>query len=50
MLAGDCKRYAPNARSPILYSGYQAPGTRGASTGNGAEFVKIDGESVNGQA
>lgn len=40
------KRYAPDARSSILFSGYQAPGTRGASIVNGAEFVKIHGEYV----
>jgi len=40
------KHYAPDSRSTILFAGYQAAGTRGASMVNGAAKVKIHGEYV----
>ncbi len=40
------KRYAPDSRSTILFAGYQASGTRGATMVNGASRVKIHGEYV----
>lgn len=40
------KRYAPDPRSTILFAGYQAAGTRGATMVNGAAKVKIHGEYV----
>lgn len=40
------KRYAPNARNAIIFTGFQAGGTRGAAILGGAESVKIHGEYV----
>lgn len=40
------KRFAPDPRSTILFSGYQAGGTRGASMLAGAEQIKIHGSQV----
>lgn len=40
------KRYAPDPRSTILFAGYQAAGTRGATMVSGASQVKIHGEYV----
>lgn len=40
------KRYAPDPRSTILFAGYQAAGTRGATMVNGASQVKIHGEYI----
>lgn len=40
------KRYAPDRRSTILFTGFQAAGTRGAAMLAGAETIKIHGESV----
>ena len=40
------KRFAPDARNTILFAGFQAGGTRGASIVAGAETVKIHGAYV----
>ncbi len=40
------KSYAPDSRNSILFAGYQAAGTRGASMTGGAQTVKIHGEHV----
>ncbi|MEZ5444650.1 MAG: MBL fold metallo-hydrolase [Gammaproteobacteria bacterium] len=40
------KAFAPDARNTILFTGFQAGGTRGAAMLNGAEAVKIHGEYV----
>ena len=40
------KRYAPDARNTILFAGYQAAGTRGASMVAGASTIKIHGEMI----
>jgi metallo-beta-lactamase family protein len=40
------KQYAPNRINSILFCGFQAAGTRGASIVAGAESVKIHGEYV----
>ena len=40
------KRFAPDPRNTILFAGFQAGGTRGASMTGGAESVKIFGEYV----
>ncbi|MFC4821763.1 MBL fold metallo-hydrolase RNA specificity domain-containing protein [Dokdonella ginsengisoli] len=40
------KAFAPDARNTILFSGYQAAGTRGASMLAGAASVRIHGQDV----
>ena len=40
------KRYAPDPRNTILFTGFQAMGTRGAAMLSGAQNVQIHGESV----
>lgn len=40
------KSYAPDPRNSILFAGYQAAGTRGASIVGGASTVKIHGQHV----
>lgn len=40
------KAYAPDARNTILFAGFQAAGTRGASMVAGADAVKIHGAYV----
>lgn len=40
------KRYAPDRRNTILFSGFQAAGTRGADMVNGADRIKIHGEYI----
>jgi metallo-beta-lactamase family protein len=40
------KRYAPDPRSTVVFAGYQAGGTRGASMLAGAPTVKIHGQMV----
>ena len=40
------KAFAPDARNTILFSGFQAGGTRGAALVNGADAVKIHGQYV----
>ncbi|HLU00023.1 MAG TPA: MBL fold metallo-hydrolase [Burkholderiaceae bacterium] len=40
------KHYAPDSRSTILFAGYQAAGTRGATMTSGAATVKIHGEYI----
>lgn len=40
------KRFAPDARSTILFAGFQAGGTRGAAMLAGEKSVKIHGEYV----
>jgi metallo-beta-lactamase family protein len=40
------KAFAPDPRNTILFSGFQAGGTRGAAILSGAESVKIHGEYV----
>ncbi len=40
------KAFAPDARNLILFSGYQAAGTRGAAMLSGAEAIKMHGEWI----
>ena len=40
------KQFAPDARNLLLFAGYQAGGTRGASIVGGADSVKIHGQYV----
>ncbi|MCC6472476.1 MAG: MBL fold metallo-hydrolase [Burkholderiales bacterium] len=40
------KAFAPDARNTILFSGFQAGGTRGATMLSGADSVKIHGQYV----
>lgn len=40
------KAFAPDARNTVLFTGYQAGGTRGAAMLNGSNSVKIHGEYV----
>ncbi len=40
------KHYAPDHRSTVLFTGFQAGGTRGAAMMGGAEAVKIHGQYV----
>ena len=40
------KRFAPDHRNTILFSGFQAAGTRGAAMLGGAETIKIHGEHI----
>jgi metallo-beta-lactamase family protein len=40
------KAFAPDPRNTLLFSGFQAGGTRGASIVGGADSVKIHGEYV----
>lgn len=40
------KAFAPDARTLILFTGYQAAGTRGAALLGGADAIKIHGEWV----
>jgi metallo-beta-lactamase family protein len=40
------KRYAPEPRNTILFAGFQAGGTRGASITGGADSVKIHGAYI----
>ncbi|RYF44137.1 MAG: MBL fold metallo-hydrolase [Comamonadaceae bacterium] len=40
------KAFAPHARNTILFAGYQAGGTRGATIAGGAPSVRIHGQDV----
>jgi metallo-beta-lactamase family protein len=40
------KAFAPDSRNLILFTGYQAVGTRGAAMIGGAETIKIHGEWI----
>ncbi|MEO8136819.1 MAG: MBL fold metallo-hydrolase [Betaproteobacteria bacterium] len=40
------RRYAPDARNTILFSGFQAGGTRGRAIVDGADSIKMFGEYV----
>ncbi len=45
-IAHHLRRFAPDERNTIVFAGFQAAGTRGASMVAGAETVKIHGEWV----
>ena len=38
--------FAPDARNTIVFTGYQAAGTRGADVAHGKEYIKIFGEQI----
>lgn len=40
------KHYLPHSKNTVLFTGFQAGGTRGATMLSGAEFVKIHGNDV----
>jgi metallo-beta-lactamase family protein len=40
------KHYAPNAKNAVLFTGFQAVGTRGAAMVSGARSVRIHGQDV----
>jgi metallo-beta-lactamase family protein len=40
------KQFAPDSRNAIVFTGYQAGGTRGATIMSGSPYVKIHGEQV----
>jgi metallo-beta-lactamase family protein len=40
------KLYLPSSRNMVLLTGYQAPGTRGASLQDAAPSVRIHGEDI----
>jgi metallo-beta-lactamase family protein len=40
------KSFAPDSRNLILFSGYQAAGTRGAAMLNGADHIRIHGQDI----
>ncbi len=40
------KALAPDPKNTILLTGYQAPGTRGASLASGADHIKIHGQYI----
>jgi metallo-beta-lactamase family protein len=40
------KAFAPDPRNTIMITGYQVPGTRGASIAAGERFIRIYGEWV----
>lgn len=40
------KAFAPNPRNTIMFAGYQAGGTRGATIAGGAKSVRIHGQDV----
>jgi metallo-beta-lactamase family protein len=40
------KRYAPDAKSTVLFAGFQAAGTRGAAMTFGASSIRIHGKDV----
>jgi metallo-beta-lactamase family protein len=40
------KNYAPDPRALIVLTGYQTPGTRGATLASGARTVRIHGEDI----
>ena len=40
------KAFAPDPKNLILFSGFQAGGTRGAAMVNGAEFIRIHGQDI----
>jgi metallo-beta-lactamase family protein len=42
--------YLPDHRNMVILTGYQAPGTRGATLANGSDMVRIHGQDVAVQA
>lgn len=40
------KRYAPEQKNTIIFAGFQAPGTRGATMIGGAASIRIHGEDI----